>query len=195
MGMLWIWTLTTWICAFRFFKADFLRRLLLCAASVPASFRSYPGAPYELDQDQQIPWQHDSNRHRKAYKQDVFELEVRSGLSSIGFCGGIYGDCWLNMVTIPCFWPYYVPQQVIMWGVLIPDSEGCLNAGYYYWFLQTVVFASSQSLLCALHLLDKGISWLIPLITLFFKDGHGDKVVCILEIRNFGLAVLYHIKN
>lgn len=137
----------------------------------------------------------DSNRHRKAYKQDVFELEVRSGLSSTGFCGGIYGDCWLKMVTIPCFWPYYVPQQVIMWGVLIPDSEGCLNAGYYYWFLQTVFFASSQSLLCALHLLDKGISWLNPLITLFFKDGHGDKVVCILEIRNFGLAMLYHIKN
>lgn len=42
---------------------------------------------------------------------------------------------------------------------------------------------------------NKGISWLIPLITLFYKDGHGDKAVHMSEIENFGLAMLYHIKN
>lgn len=85
--MVWIWTLTTWIHEFRFFKAEFLRRLLLYAVSVPHSFRNYPGtSSCELDQDHQILWQHDNDRHRKTYEQDVFELEVRSGLEfSLGF--------------------------------------------------------------------------------------------------------------
>lgn len=65
--------------------------------------------------------------------------------------------------------------SIFMW-VVVAVPEFCSSYLFYiYW--------------------SKGISWLIPLITLSYEDGSGDRVDHILEIRSFGLALLYHLKN